>query len=90
VSIFSSDKPTTIVIKLAKCIYSAYLHGKKVGWGIIVHEMAAKEAFKIGGAKGCPLTPFVYHLYSHRKCLTNRERVRLEKRLALVDLNPAR
>ena len=82
VPIFSPDKPTTIVIKLAKCIYSALLHGKKVGWGIIVQEMAKKEALKIGGAKGCPLTPFLYHLYSHHRCLTDREKVRLEKRPA--------
>jgi hypothetical protein len=90
VPIFRPNKPTTITIKLAKCIYSALLHEKKVGWGIIVHKLAAREAVKIGGTKGCFLTPFLYHLYSHHECLTDREKVRLEKCPKQPDRNPAR
>lgn len=78
--IFSPDKPTTLVIKLAKATYSAYLQCWKIGWGIIPHKLTKKEALKIRGTKGCPLAPFVYHLYAQHGLLTDRKKVRMEKR----------
>jgi hypothetical protein len=89
VPIFSADKHTTITIKLEKFIFSALLYGTTIGWRIIVRELVNREAVKLRGTKGCPLTPFLYHLYSQYRCLTNREWVRLEKHPAHPDRNPA-
>lgn len=88
VPILSPNKPTTYVIKLTKAVYEAYLHDRKIGWGLIVHEMTVREALKIGGAKGCPLSPFVY-MYAQHGLLTDREKVLMEKRQKRVDRDPA-
>jgi hypothetical protein len=90
VLIFRLDKPTTITIKLVKCIYFALVYKKATRWGIIVQKLVNGEAGKIGGTKGCPLTPFLYHLYPQHRCLTDREKVKLEKRPVQPDWNPAR
>ena len=71
VPIFSPDKPTTIVIKLAKCIYSALLHGKKVGWGISSTRWRRRRRSKLEGPKVVlsPLFSITYTL------ITNASRI---------------
>ena len=45
----------------------------------MIQEIVNREAMKIGGAKGCPIAPFLYHLYDKHGCLTDREKAKLEK-----------
>jgi hypothetical protein len=74
VPILSPDKPHSCTIKLMKAIYEAYFNYRKIGWGLIVEEFVIREARKLGNKKGCPLTPFLFHLYDKYRCLTARER----------------
>jgi hypothetical protein len=74
VPILSPDKPHSCTIKLMKAIYEAYFNYRKIGWGLIVEEFVIREARKLGNKKGCPLTPFLFHLYDKYGCLTARER----------------
>ena len=90
VPIFSPDKPTTITITLAKGIYSALYYKKKINWGFVVQRNVNREASKIGGTKGCPIAPFLYHLYAKHGCLTDREKARLETQPVPVERSPAK
>jgi hypothetical protein len=91
VPILSPDKPTTITIKLAKGIYSPLHYNKTIGWGILVQEIVDREASKIRGTKGCPIAPFLYHMYDKHGCLSDREKEKLETQpVPPVDRRPAK
>jgi hypothetical protein len=44
-----------------------------------------REAKKLGNKKGCPLTPFMFHLYDKYGCLTAREREQWESCRRIMD-----
>ena len=74
VPILNPDKPTTLPLKLLKAIYGAYTGKRMCVWGHILQEVLSREVPKIGGKKGCPLFPFIYHLYFRFGILTTREK----------------
>jgi hypothetical protein len=90
VPILSPDKPTTCTIKLTKTIYEAYFNTRKTGWRLIVDELVVREARKLGNRKGCPLTPFLFHLYDKYGCLTAREREQWENCRRIMNWEPPR
>ena len=90
VPILSPDKPTTCTIKLTKTIYEAYFNTRKTGWGLIVDELVVREARKLGSKKGCPLTPFLFHLYDKHGCLKAKEREQWENCRRIMDREPPR
>lgn len=74
VPILYPDKPTTCTLKLMKALYGAYSGERVCGWQHILHEVVKREVAKIGSKKGCPLAPFIYHLYARYGILTTREK----------------
>jgi hypothetical protein len=74
VPILNPDKPTTCTLKLMKTIHEAYSNERVCGWGLILDDVVFREVSKIGGRKGCPLAPFIYHLYARYGILTTRKK----------------
>lgn len=69
VPILSPDKPTTCTINLMKANYEAYLNDWMTAWGFILDDVVNQKVLKIGGQKGCALTPFIYYLYARNAIL---------------------
>lgn len=53
-----------------------------------MEEVVSREVGKIGGKKGCPLAPFIYHLYARYGILTSKEREQWEEKKELEDREP--
>lgn len=84
VPIVNPEKPAFITNQLLKTIMESYEGRRVIGWGHIVEDLVAKVAKKVNNKKGCPLAPFLYHLYAQYDCLNPREttllRLTMEKR----------
>jgi hypothetical protein len=78
VPILNLEKPTTLTVTLARGIYSALLRARRINWAILLHRNTQKWAVNLDSKKGCPLAPFLHHLYERHGCLTEEERKRLE------------
>ena len=78
VPILNPEKPTTLTVTLARGIFSALLRKKKINWAYLVHKNTQKWARNLDNKKGCPLAPFLYHLYEKEGCITEEEKKRLE------------
>lgn len=88
VSILSPDKPTTCSIKLIKAILWSYDSKRVVGWHHIINVVVHKELAKIGNQKGCPLAPFIYHLYAPYGGLTTGECEEWTRKQLMKDTEP--
>ncbi len=78
VPILNPEKPSTLTVTLARGIFSTLLRKKKINWAYLVHRNTQKWARNLDNKKGCPLAPFLYHLYEKNGCITEEEKKRLE------------
>ena len=89
VPVFSPDKPHTVTMGILRTIYGAYTGKRMCGWQHLLCKMVERELAKLGNKKGCPLAPYLMHLYAHAGVLTRGERDTLElQRMDVLLLYP--
>ena len=73
VPILCPEKVYTVTLTLASTIFLSLERKKPVDWAVIIHELVQRL---VGAARrGQPsyVSPFLFHLYRHRKVLTSEE-----------------
>lgn len=63
------EKVASATNKLLKAIFEFVYSNKVIRCKIILEDIISKGVKKVSSKKGCPLAPFLYHLYCQYKCL---------------------
>lgn len=75
-------------MELMKAILWSY-DGKRVTeWHHIINNVVHKELVKIRNRKGCPLAPFIYHMYTRYGALRTRKHEEWTRRQRMEDTEP--
>ena len=66
------------MISIGNTIFGVLLENRPVDWGLIIKDVIAKLAFKVGNSKPSFICPFVFHLYHTQELLKSGEIIAYE------------
>lgn len=72
-TLLTLEKPSSVKMETANLIIQSYLNMAKVNWGLMFNKVINKLVEKIYAGRGCPLTPYIMHIYFQEQYLTKEE-----------------